>query len=808
MKLASQPGGAGRVAARCRWDGFLAQVSGSRAPATMSQEISAAGVAAAAESASGQQEMDKEFQFLLCEGCQKEVKFPKLIACLHNLCAKCLESTSSCPICETPHSQNAETPTQDNWLFANLQAKLSIYQRITSGQDLMCDNCKKEASFWCSDCERFLCSSCFEFHQRCLKRESHEAKALKDLRAESLNECLAGIRKLSIMFCSNGSHSNQILSIYCPDCRKSMCCVCALLDGKHGGQHSDIQSEIQRRKNELQSMNTELKEKKSSYEETRGSLQQLVESMEEVKNETAKQIQQKVEEMVRVVQEKGKKLLAEVEDQHRQQVQNVEEKLQHLEGVLQRMASSERMVEKMRLYASDQEVMDMHLFIKESLKELQKKQLPAINFQIQIQNFAEVKTQLQALFERVTKDKEAVPDRLEETSNHDHSVNSPAKRKMQEDIAVQTPPKVIKTEPGDSEGEKSASQASCSSLEQPGTSTEPASGSSLGEVTEYDIRWHPIPSSESSEPDDPTCLDSCSDEEDSNDESAGSSLLEESNNRSENGLEEVPRDRFSTPKKPDSGQGDLVFFDVKLLRDVIHLVAVTKARHFSVMFPPLQSLPREDKKNSLCAIDLENFLQHLQFLRKPILVGYDLWSMDLPALVSALEAVNKAEFFEESICGFLDALPLIKEKHPKIPSYKLKYLDKKYFWGTLDDTQASECAKTVKDLCNILEINPAVEKKPVIFYSSLRCYASLQPLLRMKLLSRPSLQTLALQNVSLSTLQSAYQKDPENGLKKLCRHLNSTRRNTEKRILKLSKIRTYFQALPSAAGCPSPEATP
>ncbi|XP_053127648.1 protein PML-like isoform X2 [Hemicordylus capensis] len=758
----------------------------------MSQEISAAGVAAAAESASGQQEMDKEFQFLLCEGCQKEVKCPKLISCLHNLCAECLESISSCPICETPHSQNAETPAQDNWLFANLQAKLSIYRRITSGQDLMCDNCKKEASFWCSDCEEFLCSSCFEFHQRYLKRESHEAKALKDLRAESLNECLAGIRKLSIMFCSKGSHNNQILSIYCPDCRKCMCCTCALLDSKHSGQHCDIQSEIQRRKNELQSMSTELKEKKSSYEETHGSLQQLVESMEEVRNETAKQIQQKVEEMVRVVQEKGKKLLAEVEDQHRQQVQNVEEKLQHLEGVLQRMASSERMVEKMRLYASDQEVMDMHLFIKESLKELQKKQLPAINFQIQIQNFAEVKTQLQALFERVTKDKEAVPDRSEEASKQKHSVNSPAKRKMQEGTAVQTLPKVFKTDPGDSEGKKSASQASCSPLEQPGTSAASASARSSGEVTGDNAQGSPIHFSQSLESDDPICLGSCSDEEDSNDESAGSSFLE----GTENWLEEL-----NTPEELDSENGDLVFFDVKLLSEIIHLVAFSGTSCFSIKF-------QEDMKNNFCEIGLEDFLQHLQFFQKPILVGYDLWSMDLPALVNALEAVNKGEFFEASICGFLDALPLIKEKHPKIPSYKLEHLANNYLGRDWGATHARECAETVKHLCDVLDVfSPPTERKPVILYSSLRCYASLQPLLRMKLLSRPSLQTLALQNVSLSTLQSVYHEDPENGLKKLCRYLKSRCRSPEKRILKLSKIRIYFQTPSSAARCPSPAAT-
>ncbi|CAM5087132.1 unnamed protein product, partial [Natator depressus] len=64
--------------------------------------------------------------------------------------------------------------------------------------------------------------------------------------------------------------------------------------------------------------------------------------------------------------------------------------------------ASEQLVEKMHLYASDQEVMDMHPFIKGSLEKLMKLQPLVVGASVQSGAFAEYKAKLQALFERVT----------------------------------------------------------------------------------------------------------------------------------------------------------------------------------------------------------------------------------------------------------------------------------------------------------------------------------------------------------------------------------------------------------------------
>uniref|UniRef100_A0A452HCE2 Promyelocytic leukemia n=1 Tax=Gopherus agassizii TaxID=38772 RepID=A0A452HCE2_9SAUR len=325
--------------------------------------------------------MEKEFQFLLCQGCQKELRNPKLLSCLHTLCADCLEENKpvgQCPICHAPIPQASGIPDQDNLLFANLQAKLSTYQKIVQGNDLVCDNCGQEGEFWCSDCKEFLCVKCFETHQRYLKRESHEAKAVRDLKMGSAKEFLDGSRKLSNLSCPNPTHANQMLSIYCRECQKPICCICALLDSQHTGKHCDIKVEIQQRQQELGSVSEELKKKEELFQDAYCNLKRKADHLDQVRNETQELIQKRVEQMVQMIREKEQELLEMVERQHHLGNEELEGKLQQTEAVLKRMGASKQLVEKMHLYASDQEVMDLHSFIKGSLEELRKLQPLAV----------------------------------------------------------------------------------------------------------------------------------------------------------------------------------------------------------------------------------------------------------------------------------------------------------------------------------------------------------------------------------------------------------------------------------------------
>ncbi|XP_065415769.1 protein PML isoform X2 [Chrysemys picta bellii] len=783
------------------------------------------------------QVMEEEFQFLLCQGCRKEPRNPKLLSCLHTLCANCLEENKpvgQCPICRAPIPQASGIPDQDNLLFANLQAKLSTYQKIVKGNDLVCDNCGQEGEFWCSDCEEFLCVKCFETHQRYLKRESHEAKAVRDLKVGSAREFLVGSRKLSNLSCPNPTHANQMLSIYCRECQKPICCICALLDSRHTGKHCDIKVEIQQRQQELGSMREELKKKEELFQDAYCNLKSKADHLDQVRNETQELIRKRVEQMVQLIREKEQELLEMVERQHHLGNEELEGKLQQTEAVLKRMGASKQLVEKMHLYALDQEVMDLHSFIMGSLEELRKLQPLAVGASVQAGGFAKCKARLQALFERVTGEREAAPDNSSKVrqfcacsdrggdqpmqhslhlwqefklSSQDHwlewrapSLSLPAKRKG---VQTEVPAKVIKTEADAGKWEQSARKHQQNLLEQPGTSSSTASSSScvtdrfsaakVADLLENNI-YEPC------EPDDP-CLDS-SEGDDSDEESTDSSRPDDINSvnceSSEGDLLAFPA---GSPKELNTRQASLLFFDLKFLTNkVLQLAVVDGEKSFTTLIQPLKSLPGLISKGGVCEIGVKTLFRYLCSVHKPILAGYDLWSPALPVLFQSLDLLSKKEEFSAAVFGFLDILPLIKEKIPKAGSYKLKNLANTYIWRQLSDDSPLDNAKALRDLCTVLEVDPVEDPRPVLTCFNLECYASLQPLLNEKLLTKPSVQMLAMHNMSLSKLHTLYMSDPEKGLQKFCRFFNSRLQSSEKKIRKLSKIKAHFQSPQPSAG--------
>ncbi|OPJ70029.1 hypothetical protein AV530_019282 [Patagioenas fasciata monilis] len=345
-----------------------------------------------------------DFQFILCEGCQQAPSNLKLLTCLHTLCLDCLSKNKAmgqCPVCRTPIPQASGIPDMDNLLFTNLQARLSIYKKIVNGVDLCCNNCKEASEFWCSECEEFLCTRCCEAHQRYLRKENHEVKKAADIRAGSAKDFLESTRRTGNFFCSNPTHKNQTVSIYCTKCCKPLCCSCALLDSQHA-PFCDIHGETQRRQRELSTITQELQQKRNRFQATQAVLRDKAARLEEMWREMRELIQQRVEQLVQLLRREEEELLGLVEARQERGRRELAGELQRVEGTLRRMEAAERLVEKMSLYATEQEVMDMQPFIRDSLQELQRLQPPATGEREQPRDLSECRARLQALVERVT----------------------------------------------------------------------------------------------------------------------------------------------------------------------------------------------------------------------------------------------------------------------------------------------------------------------------------------------------------------------------------------------------------------------
>uniref|UniRef100_A0A8D2GHJ9 Protein PML n=1 Tax=Theropithecus gelada TaxID=9565 RepID=A0A8D2GHJ9_THEGE len=420
---------------------------------------------------------EEEFQFLRCQQCQAEAKCPKLLPCLHTLCSGCLEESGmQCPICQAPWPLGADTSALDNVFFESLQRRLSVYRQIVDAQ-AACIRCKESADFWCFECEQLLCAKCFEAHQWFLK---HEARPLAELRNQSVREFLDGTRKTNNIFCSNPNHRTPTLtSIYCRGCSKPLCCSCALLDSGHSELKCDISAEIQQRQEELDAMTQALQEQDSAFGAVHAQMHAAVGQLGRARTEIEELIRARVRQMVAHLQAQERELLEAVDARYQRDYKEMASRLGRLDAVLQRIRTGSALVQRMKCYASDQEVLDMHSFLRQALCRLRQEEPQSLQAAVRTDGFDEFKVRLQDLSSCITQGtdaavaKKASPEAAStprDPTDVDLDVSNTTTAQKRKNSQTQCPRKVIKME---SEEGKEARLAR-SSPEQPRPSTSKA----------------------------------------------------------------------------------------------------------------------------------------------------------------------------------------------------------------------------------------------------------------------------------------------------------------------------------------------
>ena len=191
-----------------------------------------------------------------CPLCLETVNNPKTLPCLHSFCLECLDkhanfarrqlqATIKCPVCQT----SFQIPEGDS--FKNLPTSYHLNRLLdvlalkdSGAQAQKCGSCDENntASSYCFVCQSFLCSPCFEAHQRLKATRGHRNVVIEKLQVQDVQELIH--RRV---LCSQQYHENQPLEFYCEECKVPICHKCSVVShNRHTMTDSEKVAQVQK----------------------------------------------------------------------------------------------------------------------------------------------------------------------------------------------------------------------------------------------------------------------------------------------------------------------------------------------------------------------------------------------------------------------------------------------------------------------------------------------------------------------------------------------------------------------------------
>ncbi|KAL9984253.1 hypothetical protein ACROYT_G006526, partial [Oculina patagonica] len=173
-----------------------------------------------------------------CPLCLETVNEPKTLPCLHSFCLLCLDkhadyarrqlqTTIKCPVCLTCF------PIPEGDTFGGLPTSFHLNRLVDllalrdgSTEAQRCSSCDENntATCYCFVCQNFLCTACFEAHQRLKATRGHRNILVENLQAQDVEELI----RRPVM-CSQQYHADQALEYYCEECKVCICHKCSVV---------------------------------------------------------------------------------------------------------------------------------------------------------------------------------------------------------------------------------------------------------------------------------------------------------------------------------------------------------------------------------------------------------------------------------------------------------------------------------------------------------------------------------------------------------------------------------------------------
>ncbi|XP_063675343.1 E3 ubiquitin-protein ligase TRIM71-like isoform X4 [Bolinopsis microptera] len=347
---------------------------------------------------------EKVTKEITCNPCGKVFRYgirtPRILPCLHTSCERCLKPKSSsgrdskncipeeelvadelfaqprvtCPICrkesDVPGSDISKLPM--NYYAVKLLELIDYFKLERKGR-LPCIGCTEPAHWRCIECDENYCQDHSDFH--------HKSRATCDHRILTFKQILLSPRSLSTMrnqYCT--THNNKPLEIFCKDCNRAICTLCAVTQHKTH-ETREVAEAVAALKAKVDALKPQIS---MSLYSLRQALTRVKTAAREVNVDSqvsSRKVSGMIEVCISAVREKERELVSDLEKKKRQNTEIINSQKELLEGELSSMQTGREFVER-AFIGSEVEVLCLEPQIVAKMDELISGDCPTINSEV------------------------------------------------------------------------------------------------------------------------------------------------------------------------------------------------------------------------------------------------------------------------------------------------------------------------------------------------------------------------------------------------------------------------------------------
>ena len=307
---------------------------------------------------------------LTCPVCLDHYTNPKTLPCLHSFCQDCLEGLPldkknetyylSCPTCrhctELPEEGAGAFPVAFH--VNNLKEIYSLMKKVADPQQVTCDNCTTaNATGYCKDCNKFLCTKCDGVHKQWGPTSNHELTSLDEVTASvsSTSQLLAPAKQEATLTCSVPGHDDS-LRYYCDTCDECICRDCIMLAHKDH-KYNLIANSFTKHREALEKSLNPVKGKIEGLKKVLSALAEREGEIRERGEGVLEEIHEMVEEMMNVLRESERKLTEQAKKVTDDKLKVLSEQMKSAEMSLSVLEDVEDYVEQSLKTGSPQQVL-------------------------------------------------------------------------------------------------------------------------------------------------------------------------------------------------------------------------------------------------------------------------------------------------------------------------------------------------------------------------------------------------------------------------------------------------------------------